>query len=975
MEYAANYPKLYDEGDENYLFISYSHQSQAEVYRILRELNRRGVRFWYDAGLKKGVDWEKYVNQKMCAASCVLFFFDINFFDSASLHKEVKTVSDNSFNYCPVYYEGLVYQQIIRKLPIDKIIDEDVDDLLRSLFNSKITGIIAKKDRPDLLIDEICDEAKKYSAISDSNKVEIQEKPKRIAFLGKNSLFSKSVFEGARNHFSSSRHMIEPHFVDDSECIPLEYAFQDKLRAFIGDDCDGVIIRPIGKMNDKTFPLFKELCEKKEVVLCDIGLTDEQKSGIEKEKMPSYVCSNFSLGGKKIATIVNQVCFTQGYYNTDVVICTGPTKNNPANTRSEALLTELNRIIDIRPKTVSFNSLDPKDCFRRISSFFNENKFPHIYSKSLVIYLGNDNVALHFAKNISRIFTDGVSLKEYRKVFIMGYDGIVGTTGNSILEESAFDYATVDTLPSEQGKYAAEMIIRQMESGRRGELVKVTPKVIKKIAVKPPVENTFSSVETLTQGAGLFVLDLDGTIADTETLHWQAYNELLREEYQVTLSDESIKKYIGNSEVKIYRMIERDYGIVINDEDFLRKRLHIYLDLVSKLELKPFKWARDFFREYQGRKIVLLTSQVPSVVDHLLSYWELDKAIPKNMRISAHDGKITKRDFFNRPGDYVGLSGDELGNIVVFEDSNHVAEIASEFGYTVIGVRHRYNKAELKDFTCIIDDSVKKGLFVGLSGIDAIFHTACMPQRDQKIKTDKYSIAVGGPALKAAITCAKLGGNATLMTGIGNGQLSYIIKQECEKYGIEIVDIMPDKELPNISFVGINTDAATRDVISGQSVTSDVRNIPDSFYKKFDYCLYDCNFPFFTKELVENLEMYSIPLVLDCGSWKQAAEYALRYAECVISSSTFASPDKLDVFEMREKYAIEHTARTNGGNPIEFEDGGEIKLIPVDKKKNANTLGAGDVFHGAFCRYYFDLNEPFEEALKHASVVASEYVS
>ena len=974
MKNDIDYPILYD-GDENYFFISYSHNSQSEVYRILRELNRSGVRFWYDKGLKKGVDWEKHVNQKMNGSACVLFFFDENFFYSGSLQKEVKAVSDNSLNYCPVYYRGLLYQQLYRKLPEDFILDYDIDDLFRSLFNNKITGIKADKNYRDSIIKEICEEAEKNDAILEKSKKSVVEKTKKIVFLGKNSLFSRSVFEGVRDYFSSSRHIIESHLVDDSALLPLEYAFQDKIRSFINDDSDGVIIRPIGKMNNKTFSLFKELCEKKDVVICDVGLTTEQINSFPKGSAPAYVCSDFELGGRKIASVVNQICFSQGYFNTDVVVCAGPAKNVPANIRSEALLNELHKNIDIIPDRVFLNSLDPEDCFEKISVFFKNNKFSRINNRSLVIYLGNDNAALYFAKNISRIFTDGVSLSEYGRVFILGYDGIVGTTGNSVLEETSFDYATVDTLPSEQGLHAAETLIRQMEGSCKVSFVKVTPKVIKKLSVAPKIENKFSSIRSLTADAGLFILDLDGTIADTETLHWAAYNELMREIYNITLSEENIKKYIGNSEIKIYRMIEKDYDIIINDSEFLKKRLKKYLELVSSTDLKPFKWVEDFFNRYKEKKIALLTSQVPEIVDHLLSFWDLDDIIPKKMRISAHDGTVTKQAFFEHPEKYIELSGNELGNIVVFEDSNHVAKIASGFGYTTIGIRHRYNKNSLKDFTCIIDDSIKKGLFVGLSGIDAIFNISAMPKSDQKVKAEKYRIDVGGPALKAAITCAKLGGNATLITGIGDGPMSYIIKQKCMKYGIELVDIMPDKELPNISFVGINSAAATRDIVSGQSVTADIKNIPDSFYQKYDYCLYDCNFPFFTKELSENLEMYSVPLVLDCGSWKDSAEYALRYAECVISSSSFVSKDGLDIFELKNKYAIKHAARTNGGDPIEFESDGKIMLIPIKKKKNVSTLGAGDVFHGAFCHFYFNTGKTFEEALKEASETARMYVS
>ena len=98
-----------------------------------------------------------------------------------------------------------------------------------------------------------------------------------------------------------------------------------------------------------------------------------------------------------------------------------------------------------------------------------------------------------------------------------------------------------------------------------------------------------------------------------------------------------LKRYIGNSEKAIYKMIESDYQIKINVTDFLSKRITAYLKLVEQRNLQPFKWVSDFIGEFPNAPILLLTSQVPEVVDYLLSYWGLDDVIPKKMRISVHE--------------------------------------------------------------------------------------------------------------------------------------------------------------------------------------------------------------------------------------------------------------------------------------------------------------------------------------------------
>lgn len=76
-------PRAYD-GDEKYVFISYSHDSKREVYKILHRLNNAGVHFWYDDSLEHGVNWKDNVKEKILNSEAVWFFFDKYFFQSQS---------------------------------------------------------------------------------------------------------------------------------------------------------------------------------------------------------------------------------------------------------------------------------------------------------------------------------------------------------------------------------------------------------------------------------------------------------------------------------------------------------------------------------------------------------------------------------------------------------------------------------------------------------------------------------------------------------------------------------------------------------------------------------------------------------------------------------------------------------------------------------------------------------------------------
>ena len=68
---------------------------------------------------------------------------------------------------------------------------------------------------------------------------------------------------------------------------------------------------------------------------------------------------------------------------------------------------------------------------------------------------------------------------------------------------------------------------------------------------------------------------------------------------------------------------------------------------------------------------------------------------------------------------------------------------------------------------------------------------------------------------------------------------------------------------------------------------------------------------------------------------------------------------------------VTYSAITRGEKPILFYNGDTYGEIPVEQVNVVDTLGAGDIFHGAFCYYFSRLND-FEAALGEASRVAAK---
>lgn len=270
----------------------------------------------------------------------------------------------------------------------------------------------------------------------------------------------------------------------------------------------------------------------------------------------------------------------------------------------------------------------------------------------------------------------------------------------------------------------------------------------------------------------------------------------------------------------------------------------------------------------------------------------------------------------------------------------------------------------------------KKGLFIGITSADIVYKSSLpLPEDNEKVIISDFDMRIGGPAAKAAMTCAKLLGDATLITCIGHSPFAESIKAQIEAANVKVYDLGCKKiENPNISCVYIREDKSSRTIISG------INHLDAGAFDKnlincnYDYCLYDCNLINLTPEIVSALKDNSIPLVLDCGNWKDNIETALQYSDIAISSACFKSPDKEDIFSLSNNYSITNIAMTRDGDSILYKIGDKKGEIPVEKIENCNTSGAGDVFHGAFCYYYYHENNDYITSLNKASKCAGEYI-
>ena len=266
-----------------------------------------------------------------------------------------------------------------------------------------------------------------------------------------------------------------------------------------------------------------------------------------------------------------------------------------------------------------------------------------------------------------------------------------------------------------------------------------------------------------------------------------------------------------------------------------------------------------------------------------------------------------------------------------------------------------------------------KGLFWGLTTIDLHFLTDHYPEENAKIKAQKFESYIGGPATNAAITYQHLGGNAKLITAIGQNNFTQTIHHQLKNRKIAFHDMLKDvAEEPVFASIITNTSSGKRTIVSylpKSKPTIDIGDISDGY----SIAMFD---GFYIESAIQYARLcksLGITTVFDGGSWKNKTESLLKYIDIAICSDDFYPPNMSNYTEITDyilQQGVQKVVISRGGKPMIVNEGEVNLLLEVPKVEVADTMGAGDILMGAFCYFYAQSNN-FLFALEKAGQIAS----
>ena len=271
-------------------------------------------------------------------------------------------------------------------------------------------------------------------------------------------------------------------------------------------------------------------------------------------------------------------------------------------------------------------------------------------------------------------------------------------------------------------------------------------------------------------------------------------------------------------------------------------------------------------------------------------------------------------------------------------------------------------------------------LCIGMPVRDLTFHTPGVPGRGSKENATAFDEICGGNALNAAIGIVRLGGRASICGPMGDAKetSSRFIFDKLAHEGIETKHLvhMPGLVTP-ISAIMIDP-TGERTIVTFRDPELWNVKLPD-----FDTLLDDCaailtesRCAEFCTDLCAEAIRRGIPVIVDVDRAMSLREGLLNASSHLVFSSeplqeTADVADDAKALKKIAKLTPSFLAGTRGPRgTIWLDENGEIQETPAFPVHTVDTLGAGDVFHGAFALAITEKQE-LRQALRFASAAAA----
>ena len=238
-------------------------------------------------------------------------------------------------------------------------------------------------------------------------------------------------------------------------------------------------------------------------------------------------------------------------------------------------------------------------------------------------------------------------------------------------------------------------------------------------------------------------------------------------------------------------------------------------------------------------------------------------------------------------------------------------------------------------------------LIAGMAVADFVFRMRAIPSRAQKYRAESLETVVGGPAANAAIAISRLGGRAVLVTRLGEDAIAGTVRNDLEAEGV-VCRIRCHGRSP-VSTAVIDA-AGERQVVNfpGEALVEEPGTLDDIAP---DAVMVDAHWSAAALASLELARLRGVPGVVDAEAPATAAvlETASHVAFSRSGLAAFTGiGDKEEALLTAARTLAAWVCVTDGAAGVSHVCTGRVETVPAFPIHAVDTLGAGDVWHGAF---------------------------
>ncbi len=258
--------------------------------------------------------------------------------------------------------------------------------------------------------------------------------------------------------------------------------------------------------------------------------------------------------------------------------------------------------------------------------------------------------------------------------------------------------------------------------------------------------------------------------------------------------------------------------------------------------------------------------------------------------------------------------------------------------------------------------SLQKIIVVGSSNMDMVVKTHHIPAPGETVLSGSFFMNPGGKGANQAVAIARLGGNITFISKLGNDIFGTQFTQLFNEEGIDTSFMLADEDQPSgVALITVDQAGENSIVVaSGANAFLSVADIEPALNEiaSADILLVQLEIPMETVNyVVQYAASKGIKVILNPAPANTLSPELLRNVDILTPNKTEAgmltnmSVTNIETAKKAAKaickQGVKNVIVTMGALGAILCQEGECSLLPVKEVEAVDTTGAGDVFNGA----------------------------